>query len=355
MAQVKCSDCGKEINEKVRTCPYCGAKNTKKVCLKCNKEISKKAKICPECGAKVKNNVVWILSFVINMIVTGVLLIFLLANASELGDAHILSNFESIIRTDMILNIVVVVLMLGQLFITYKFFRKGVHIVLKIIAIILVLVACGGIGYWNFTYWVAKKYDFNLSYKNLVEIGKFDLKDAKKIDKKIDELFERYTFDTQIYYVDDLGDNHYIFYVDDYEGYHELNVILDDCKLKDVWWDFNEDYDLYLYQDSKPTEMKDYYIKILSYAFASSELGTKSGYLESRIKEDIKEMLKAPSSANFEGFDKLYYDSDSNSFYYIIDVDSQNSFGTMVRTKFKVNLRDKVDTIDLDYDISVSY
>ena len=53
MAQVKCSDCGKEINEKVRTCPYCGAKNTKKVCLKCNKEISKKAKICPECGAKV--------------------------------------------------------------------------------------------------------------------------------------------------------------------------------------------------------------------------------------------------------------------------------------------------------------
>lgn len=54
MALVKCKECKKEINDKLKECPYCGKENNIMVCTECNKEISKKAKICPYCGYKLR-------------------------------------------------------------------------------------------------------------------------------------------------------------------------------------------------------------------------------------------------------------------------------------------------------------
>ena len=56
MTLIKCNECGKEISDNEKECPYCGKTNYLTICLECKKEIAKKAKICPYCGAKNKNN-----------------------------------------------------------------------------------------------------------------------------------------------------------------------------------------------------------------------------------------------------------------------------------------------------------
>ncbi len=56
-SQKACPACGKQIDEKMRFCPECGADTSKKaekpiLCSSCGKEVGKGIKFCPECGHK---------------------------------------------------------------------------------------------------------------------------------------------------------------------------------------------------------------------------------------------------------------------------------------------------------------
>lgn len=61
MAMIKCSECGKEISDKARKCPYCGkvfeeektVMNTKK-CSECGTILSETDQTCPNCGCPVE-------------------------------------------------------------------------------------------------------------------------------------------------------------------------------------------------------------------------------------------------------------------------------------------------------------
>ena len=59
MALVKCQFCGKEISDKARKCPHCGAvlideEVSRIVCDECGAEIPDGAEACPKCGCPVK-------------------------------------------------------------------------------------------------------------------------------------------------------------------------------------------------------------------------------------------------------------------------------------------------------------
>ena len=56
MALIKCSECGKEISDKAKVCPHCGAENDIIYCPECGKQLSSKATICPNCGCPIKGN-----------------------------------------------------------------------------------------------------------------------------------------------------------------------------------------------------------------------------------------------------------------------------------------------------------
>lgn len=53
MAIIECSECGKEISDKSRSCIHCGNPIERKIkCKECGKEYNINNKICPHCGYK---------------------------------------------------------------------------------------------------------------------------------------------------------------------------------------------------------------------------------------------------------------------------------------------------------------
>ena len=54
MAIIECSECGKEISDKSRSCIHCGNPIERKIkCKECGKEYNINNKICPHCGYKI--------------------------------------------------------------------------------------------------------------------------------------------------------------------------------------------------------------------------------------------------------------------------------------------------------------
>lgn len=55
---MKCPDCGREISENAKQCPYCGSpfeNENLMSCPSCGHSVSKKANACPHCGHPLKN------------------------------------------------------------------------------------------------------------------------------------------------------------------------------------------------------------------------------------------------------------------------------------------------------------
>lgn len=53
MGLMKCPDCGREISENTKQCPYCGSpfeNENLMSCPSCGHSVSKKANACPNCG-----------------------------------------------------------------------------------------------------------------------------------------------------------------------------------------------------------------------------------------------------------------------------------------------------------------
>ena len=48
---MKCVNCGQEIPDETKFCPYCGTSQMMK-CVNCDQEIPGGTKFCPYCGAK---------------------------------------------------------------------------------------------------------------------------------------------------------------------------------------------------------------------------------------------------------------------------------------------------------------
>lgn len=53
IALVKCPECGKEISDKAKACPNCGAPVAKKFCQHCGEKIDQECVVCPKCGKQV--------------------------------------------------------------------------------------------------------------------------------------------------------------------------------------------------------------------------------------------------------------------------------------------------------------
>ena len=50
MALIKCSECGKEVSSRAKTCPHCGIKINSQTCPECGKKLKGDETTCPECG-----------------------------------------------------------------------------------------------------------------------------------------------------------------------------------------------------------------------------------------------------------------------------------------------------------------
>jgi regulatory protein YycI of two-component signal transduction system YycFG len=62
------------------------------------------------------------------------------------------------------------------------------------------------------------------------------------------------------------------------------------------------------------------------------------------MKEFVKDKLKSPASADFESNQTIGYKFENGIFTFSGYVDSQNSFGAMLRTRFTVSINYKFET-----------
>ena len=327
-------------------------KNNIIICIECKKEISKANNQCPYCGFKVgktKNKLNNIL-LIIFLIIISILSFFLIGYSTN--PDYYLYNLEwyrvdENLALQNFLSISIFVIIIGLIILLIKLFKNKEKKLKKVLCIVGIIVGIIPLIIYIPNYLQAKKLNHDISIKVLVDAG-YSLETAKNVKSKlINAIFSHlvYCEDVQIGYIREKN-NELIFSMYYHDESLPLKVKITNNSLEYIYWDYNTDLKFYFYKDFKPTSKVDYYSKVLTtyYNF--------EGYkLKDKIKMEIKEKLKSPSSANFDEF-SIYYLSDTDTFYFKVSVDSQNSFGAMVRTDFRVDLKNTSND-SLNYSIKV--
>lgn len=110
----------------------------------------------------------------------------------------------------------------------------------------------------------------------------------------------------------------------------KLIIYFDEEKLRQVKY-----VDNYLYQNQKVID------NIKNYTFTLDE---KSDY-QIKCQYAIKDMLKSPSSAKFPNINEWGFNKDNGIATIIGYVDSQNGFGTMIRSEFQFKIRESNNSV----------
>lgn len=105
----------------------------------------------------------------------------------------------------------------------------------------------------------------------------------------------------------------------------------DKTKVEKVYWNFNKDIDIVLYENGKQVNDFVYLYNAMLYT------DVPPYPIKDYFEQDVKEYLKSPSSAIFT-YDNIYYLENENRFYYDGWVEAQNSFGAMVKENFELKL-----------------
>lgn len=332
MALIKCSECGKEISDKAKECVHCGIKLNKK-----KKNTNKE---------KIKKIILTILNIII-FIITFILCLLLLLN---LGSDALYTYGCNMPDTSFynIVSIIIFILILLQLFIMIKGLKIKSHIILKIISIFSIVIGITSISIYIFNYFEAKKYDFNISIKTIVKDGNYNIENAKNIERQIDEIIYPYSCYsmpiTNIYSINN-EEQRFIFNEDALgeEKHFSLVLKINDNKIENMYWNFNDNTSIYLYDNYQKTTKSLYYAKVLE-RYSGNEDCISCNYLKSQISDSVKSKLHL-SSYDIIYLKSLHYDKDSDMFYYEITTNSENK-------KIKAYLKDK-NNHELDYTIIV--
>lgn len=313
MACIKCKKCGRKVSDKVDKCPKCGKS------IIANKEKIDYRKL----GA-----------YILFAVVQVTLIVLLFICSKEILYSDVINDLLVIVG--LILLLIINNVIVGKKLYENKckkFWYYGLCLVV-IVSFVMGIV---------FVYRTVKAfiYDNSSEVYNLAE--KYELNDAKKIKKAIDDIFE-YDFEgissrnvvIGNFYGDEDNDN-YVLYIDDMYGNYRLKFYLDitDDKIKNIYWIFNEDTKFYLYKDGKKTDNFEYYYAMY---IIDSLIGEGVSGLAT-IEEDVEKIVKDEfeESANaILTFDELIYNSEDNIFTYKCSVENMDYYADMENKKFDI-------------------
>ena len=320
------------------------------VCTECNKEISKKAKICPYCGYKLRkgSGKVTTIVLIILLIIISIISIPFIGYASNeyyLYD-YDWYNFSDYLLLQNIFSVLILVLTIVFIIFCILFFKNKDKLVKKIFCILGIIIGLFDLCFYIPKRLYARSLDYDGSIKTIVDLG-YSKDTASEIRNNIlDGIFSYHKedFDVHyvIYYAREENGKYILTIIDDSstEGAFPLSIKITNNKLKEAYWDYNNDFKFYFFKDYEKTSKIEYYSKVyLAYHYIP----------EYKLKEEMKEMLKSPGTAQFGEF-SIRYNDNNDTFYYLIDVDAQNTFGGMMRGTFRIDLKYSKGK-DLDYKI----
>lgn len=320
------------------------------VCTECNKEISKKAKICPYCGYKLRKGsgkVTTIVLIILLIIISIISIHFIgyVSNEYYLYD-YDWYNFGDYLLLQNIFSVLILVLTIVFIIFCILFFKNKDKLVKKIFCILGIIIGLFDLCFYIPKRLYARSLDYDGSIKTIVDLG-YSKDTASEIRNNIlDGIFSYHKedFDVHyvIYYAREENGKYILTIIDDSstEGAFPLSIKITNNKLKEAYWDYNNDFKFYFFKDYEKTSKIEYYSKVyLAYHYIP----------EYKLKEEMKEMLKSPGTAQFGEF-SIRYNDNNDTFYYLIDVDAQNTFGGMMRGTFRIDLKYSKGK-DLDYKI----
>lgn len=320
------------------------------VCTECNKEISKKAKICPYCGYKLRKGsgkVTTIVLIILLIIISFISIPFIgyVSNEYYLYD-YDWYNFGDYLLLQNIFSVLILVLTIVFIIFCILFFKNKDKLVKKIFCILGIIIGLFDLCFYIPKRLYARSLDYDGSIKTIVDLG-YSKDTASEIRNNIlDGIFSYHKedFDVHyvIYYAREENGKYILTIIDDSstEGAFPLSIKITNNKLKEAYWDYNNDFKFYFFKDYEKTSKIEYYSKVyLAYHYIP----------EYKLKEEMKEMLKSPGTAQFGEF-SIRYNDNNDTFYYLIDVDAQNTFGGMMRGTFRIDLKYSKGK-DLDYKI----
>jgi len=312
-------------------------------CLDCNTKVSINASHCPKCGSESyknkTNNIDASLEssynklkilLIIYELILGISIVFVFEKADEFLP-------ELLILLSLILNTISLIIFN----IKNNNIRKELNKSISFISICAII--CGLFFSINYTIQIFthlnNTYDSDL--REILYLGNYDKIEAKELLYNIYKALNREDRnDLELYGIwkdENDEDTYYINLRDtNYGSYLSPNAIKveveDKTKVKRIYWQFDDTVELTFYEYGEQVEEFEYLYVV------SSVLTDTINPIKDEFEEKVKNNLKAPSSAIFT-YTGIKYDTYDNRFYHYGYVESQNSFGAMIKTEFEIELR----------------
>lgn len=338
---IKCPDCGRKISINA------------KICRHCNSEILQNKKIVED-SIEVNNNK---MSYRKKK--------YILLSYQLLAGIIILVGYEKIdsmipqllLLLSLILNTISIIVFM----IKYNNQRKTIKLRISIVSILAII--CGIV--FSLIYFISFVHNLNMGYssdiREILYLNTYDKNEAKDFLQNIysslnkdDRLDIGSCLSLYGIWEDREKENTYVMNIKETckESYLPPNAMKvqinsqDKTKIEKIYWDFNKDIDIVLYENGKQVEDFDYLYSAMLYT------DIPPYPIKDYFEEAVKENLKSPSSAIFT-YNNFKYNKSENRFYYDGWVEGQNSFGAMVKEDFILKLipcnDDYCEWYSLDY------
>lgn len=339
---IKCPDCGKKISINAKICRHCNSEILQ------NKDIVSESIINNEKKSDYvkKKNIL-----IIYQLIAGIVIVI----GYEKMDNMI---SQLVLLLSLIINTISLIIFM----IKNNTQRKNAKMRFSIISLLAII--CGVIVSGNYTF--SFFYKINLGYdsdiREILYLNTYNKEEAKQFLQNIyTALHSEERLDVgsclSLYGIweDREKENTYIINIEETckSAYFPPNALKievnkqNKTKIEKIYWDFNDNIDVILYENDKQVED----FKYLYYAILYTD--TPVYPIKDYFENDVKEYLKSPSSATFT-YNNFRYIESENRFYYDGWVEAQNSFGAIVKEDFELKLipcnNDYCDWYSLDYE-----
>ena len=326
LKMIKCPDCGKKISINAKICRHCNSEILQ------NKDVLNESIITNEKKSDyIKKKII----LIIYQLIAGIVIVIGFEKIDDM-----------ITQLVLLLSLIINTISLIIFMIKNNAQRKSLNIRFSIISFLAII--CGLFFSANYTLSFINK--VSLGYDSEIrEILYLETYNKKEAEQFLQNIYSSLHKDERL----DIGsclslygiwedrekENTYIVNIEETceSSYFPPNAMKieinsqDKTKVEKVYWDFNKDIDIVLYENGKQVNDFVYLYNAMLYT------DVPPYPIKDYFEQDVKEYLKSPSSATFT-YNSFRYLESENRFYFDGWVEAQNSFGAIVKEDFKLKL-----------------
>lgn len=334
---IKCPDCKHKVSKNAKTCPKCNREMT------ISKEELDNSSNKESFAKKYKFHILLLNIF---ELVLGISIVFIFERVDEFTP-QLITLLSLIINT---LNLIIF---------NIKEHKKRKEYKVRISIISIPAILCGLIFsvYYVFYIFYKTELTYEADLREIMYLEKYDVDEAEDLlDSIYDALEIRDDLNCVelygIWETDNLDNTYNINIKETCTSYYlpvnslRMEVYEDDeTEVKRIYWQFNDNIQIDYFADGK--QISEFY-----YIYHASIYDEEpAGNIKTRFESQIKENIQSPSTAIFT-YNNFHYFKEQNRFAFSGWVESQNTYGAMIKKDFLITIlpcKDNCEYGELDY------